>query len=1354
MLDNFNIDGNLVDFVTSVDSFDECQAYCYLNSECFYIAYNFETKRCNLKGPNSLEYLYPDNQVVVGQKQCETLNPTTSQPTTNIPSKTPTVYQIPPTQLPTTSQPTASPVVFPCTVENLKFNGNAVGYKLNVETGDICQFFCQQNGDCLYYTYNKQTKRCNLKNSLAITDMTSDSTTISGRKICDRRLLLSNPFCVAPCGVGFELKENKCAPIIKPVCYPGFYFNEGTCSVKNCPVVEISTIQTQYSIADSWVNVNISVSSGTFKVFLDSKLMTDLHMPLAIEPGQVLNGLVILHENSCGNKTISRDFQIVIENLPPVVLMNSFYVLLNNESHVLENQELPLDRSLVNYLKFDSTSSFDPDFPTSFLNRTWFINGEQVKNHSDAILKLYNFEKGDSIQIELHVSDKYNAKTIKSVTLKIPSNDAPIIYLLHSKQNYNFGQFARVFLSAAGSNSDIVHYEWNVSNFRPSFNETIPWYLQAFKVPGFGMSSGLEFENRNGLSTHVVGLQSGTYTFSLSASDIYGLVSTAFIDIHVANEVAHPLPMEFDKIETVISGVSTTLTWTMLADSFRIVPNAYFSLETDDGMILSPRIPLSSTSTSVTLFQNTPRFQFVMRIYVDGFRLPYKATSQAVTLRNRYVVVKGSWNKCSGQCINGVLQGHEDRSVSCFDIVQNKSVHPKQCGKVVPSERNCWQSCIDKSTTLYTSQWSECSCKTSRSVREIECTGPRCDSLALDLSTERICSPLCSRTTWFQSTNNLIPCVCNPDMTDANQGTAICIDKGNGAHVSSTQCPTLVNDVSSSLCNQCEQYVWVVGEWSSCSKTDCASGFKDRQIHCYDRLQNMQVSDETLCLSVTRPVDRDSCGTDTCTLFSWWVGEWGVCANGSCGNRSREIRCLKHNDGFSNYPASYCGTENIPMAQEICGSECISSSAPIICTTRDKAGVCCEGYVNACGICNAAIALQDASGRCCSSGVLDGDGICCLSGIIDDCGVCDGSGLSCAYVGHVHAIIETDDTDYLSLQVTNLTGLPASRFKLVDGKVQVYPVSQNRRLLTSVANFVPEYRSAICGNGICESDDCESDCFFSQFTSCASTNEHPCSGHGICFGTSGTCSCWNGYQGEDCSSCHPLWVKVGSDCHPVLLMPESGDSWIVKWWPLVLSICLLVCSCCILGFVMLLRKKRRSQIIISKTNNATSKPQIPLELLDQNNTWVSGGTYCQNKTSRRMTSDGIHQEGWLRMHVTSLRRDQDSWDRFYFVLYKRSEQLSYYMGMTPAYNCNIFTGELGSFSLGQLSHLKSSGSRTFEIGIKLPNSKEVSTHKYQCDSSEEKEKWVNVLSYYVHSSSEQDRFAIMDSEFPPQIPPF
>jgi len=107
-------------------------------------------------------------------------------------------------------------------------------------------------------------------------------------------------------------------------------------------------------------------------------------------------------------------------------------------------------------------------------------------------------------------------------------------------------------------------------------------------------------------------------------------------------------------------------------------------------------------------------------------------------------------------------------------------------------------------------------------------------------------------------------------------------------------------------------YSWIKSPWSKCTNSDCVSrnkGLRTRTVQCI-RDRRSVVPDHH-CQDVTKPKDTQSCHNTECTGV-WVLGEWSQCSR-TCdkGRRRRTVTCEWLKGGSA--PMSECGPEEKPL---------------------------------------------------------------------------------------------------------------------------------------------------------------------------------------------------------------------------------------------------------------------------------------------------------------------------------------------------------------------------------------------------------------------------------------------------------
>jgi len=221
--------------------------------------------------------------------------------------------------------------------------------------------------------------------------------------------------------------------------------------------------------------------------------------------------------------------------------------------------------------------------------------------------------------------------------------------------------------------------------------------------------------------------------------------------------------------------------------------------------------------------------------------------------------------------------------------------------------------------------------------------------------------------------------------------------------------------------------------------------------------------------------------------------------------------------------------------------------------------------------------LVDILGTCCSTTTTDAAGVCC-EGTVDACGVCDGDGTSCAiratitysvtssegldtpgsaeYAAFTTSFAEDMSTslgvDAAQITVQSVTAFSRHRHLLQTSVSVSFQVRSSSTSMSSttvqaaldalvldasskVVNVASVGYAGICGNGACETgekcssrdDDscCIADCPHIEVP-CRVAYGAECANRGTCNPSNGFCSCFSGYDGEACDYCEAPWKNM------------------------------------------------------------------------------------------------------------------------------------------------------------------------------------------------------------------------------------
>jgi hypothetical protein len=292
----------------------------------------------------------------------------------------------------------------------------------------------------------------------------------------------------------------------------------------------------------------------------------------------------------------------------------------------------------------------------------------------------------------------------------------------------------------------------------------------------------------------------------------------------------------------------------------------------------------------------------------------------------------GSWSVCSStQC---GTNGTQTRPVTCTGS-DGKAYPATNCAGTAPSSsQGCAAAPCAMTYAWQSGSWSSCSATqcgtTGTQTRTITCIGSdghtypatNCGGTA-PASSQPCSAAACPAITYSWHLGNWSSCSATQCGTTGTQTRSVTCVGSDGQTYTATNCgtpPSASQSCSAAACPSVT-YSWQLGNWSSCSATQCGTtGTQTRSVTCVG--SDGQTYPATNC--GTTPSASQSCSAAACPsiTYSWQSGSWSSCSATQCGTNGTQTRSVtcQGSDGQT-YPASNCASSGAtPASSQPCSA--------------------------------------------------------------------------------------------------------------------------------------------------------------------------------------------------------------------------------------------------------------------------------------------------------------------------------------------------------------------------------------------------------------------------------------------------
>lgn len=367
----------------------------------------------------------------------------------------------------------------------------------------------------------------------------------------------------------------------------------------------------------------------------------------------------------------------------------------------------------------------------------------------------------------------------------------------------------------------------------------------------------------------------------------------------------------------------------------------------------------------------------------------------------------GDWGACSKSCD----YGQRTRTVECVSGDGETVVVDATCLGVTalgakPATSEACAAFPCPTYSWVTKEWGVCKakCGAGTQYRAVQCVNDATRAVVAASNCAAGSKPAASRDCDAGS--------CNEPFYSVGSWSKCPVDCGGGTttrtvtcHLNSTtlgaslaECAPLVPEpapAASRVCNSLPCFNLRVGDLSACSAT-CGGGVRTRAVSCRHYTGATASLADCSSSGLKVPAVSETCNAHACVPPSF-CSTTDCSGRGTCDEAAQACVCDTGRSGDHCEVSADCA--GVQLADGACCATPGTVMANGLCCPSgvvSKHGACCAGGASArltpCGLCtttSAAVQAIDMASTCCAVDSLAGNGLCC-DGTVDACGVCDG----------------------------------------------------------------------------------------------------------------------------------------------------------------------------------------------------------------------------------------------------------------------------------------------------------------------------------------------------------------------------